>query len=98
MIGKVSKRLLDGLFLPLEQQGHGGTQQKERREGSPFPAIDELMQPPAGTRVGNLIVVFQEADESGGQVPARISATRLFLPGVPLPLIQQIPSRHRREL
>ena len=29
---------------------------------------------------------------------SRVSASRLFLPGIPLALIQQVPSRHRRKL
>ena len=64
MVGEEKfKRLFDGFLLSLEQKGDGRPEQKQRRERPPLRPIAELVQTATGSRVGDLIVILEKADE-----------------------------------
>ena len=56
------------------------------------------MQTATGSCVGDLIVILEKTDEGRRRMASRVCTSRLLLPGIPLALVQQVPSRHRRKL
>ncbi len=56
------------------------------------------MESTARPGIGDLIVILEKADEPAVRMPGRIAATRLLLPRIPLPLIEEVLPRHDGEL
>lgn len=97
-IGEIVKRRGCAELLSLEQKGCLGAEQEQRRQCAKAGRRTELVQPPAGSRVGDLIVVLQEVNEPGRAALSNCrGAARRILPVVALALEEISVFRRRDE-
>ena len=97
VIGKVEERAARGKLLTLEQHRRPGRQQQQGGHPPVAARTGQLVDAQTAGRVGDLVVVLNEVDETARvEVETRRPAP-VLLPLVALPLVEITPLDHRDE-